>query len=115
MISRRELFSAVAAMATLVPGGWTRAFAQQRLTQDQLLQLGPPAGNVTLVHLTDLHAQLTPMVLREPSVNLGAGPAHGQLPHLTGRAFLDRFNIPAGSASAYAFTSEDFAALAKTY
>src|SRR5690348_9250626 len=115
MISRREFLQVAAATATIVPAAGTRAFAQQRLTQDQLLQLGAPVGNVTLVHLADLHAQLKPVLYREPSVNIGAGDARGQLPHVTGQAFLDLFKIPAGSASAYAFTAEDFAALAQTY
>src|SRR6185295_8660940 len=116
MISRRALLHAAAVTAAFMPGGgWTRAFAQQRMTQEQLLRLGPPVGNVTLVHLTDLHAQLKPVLFREPSVNIGVGDARGQLPHITGQAFLDEFKIPAGSASAYAFTAEDFSALAKTY
>src|SRR5471032_3138957 len=115
MISRREFLQVAAATAAIVPGSRTRAFAQQRLTQDQLLRLGAPVGNVTLVHLTDLHAQLKPVLYREPSVNIGDGDARGQLPHVTGQAFLDLFKIPAGYASAYAFTAEDFAALAQTY
>jgi sulfur-oxidizing protein SoxB len=115
MTSRRELLQALAATAALMPGGSLRALAQQRLTEEQLLRLGPPAGNVTLVHLTDLHAQLKPSYFREPSVNLGVGEARGQLPHVTGQAFLDAFKIPARSALAYALSSEDFAALAKDY
>jgi S-sulfosulfanyl-L-cysteine sulfohydrolase len=115
MISRREFLQVAAATAAIVPGSRTRAFAQQHLTQDQLLRLGPPVGNVTLVHLSDLHAQLRPVFYREPSINIGVGDARGQLPHVTGQAFLDLFKIPAGSASAYAFTAEDFAALAQTY
>jgi sulfur-oxidizing protein SoxB len=115
MISRREFIQVAAATAALVPGMSPRALAQQQITQDQLLHLGPPVGNVTLVHLTDLHAQLKPVLFREPSVNLGVGEARGQLPHVTGQAFLDLFNIPAGSVSAYALTSEDFTALARTY
>jgi sulfur-oxidizing protein SoxB len=115
MISRREFLQVAAATAALLPSGWTRAFAQQQMTQDQLLRLGLPVGNVTLVHLSDLHAQLKPVLFREPSINLGVGEARGQLPHVTGQAFLDLLNIPAGSASAYAFTPEDFSALAKTY
>src|SRR6185503_18913512 len=116
MISRREFLHGAAVTAAFMPGGgWTRAFAQQRMTQEQLLRLGPPVGNVTLVHLTDLHAQLKPVYFREPSINLGVGEARGQLPHLTGRAFLDEFKIAPGSALAYALSSEDFASLAKDY
>jgi S-sulfosulfanyl-L-cysteine sulfohydrolase len=114
MISRREFIQVAAATAALTPGGWPRAFAQQRLTQADLLRF-EPVGNVTLVHLTDIHAQLMPVLFREPSINLGVGEARGQVPHVTGRDFLDLYKIPAGSAPAYALTSEDFAALAKSY
>jgi sulfur-oxidizing protein SoxB len=114
MISRRELLQVAAATAALAPGGWSRAFAQQRMTQADLLRF-EPVGNVTLVHLTDIHAQLMPVLFREPSINLGVGDARGHVPHVTGRDFLDLYKIPPGSAAAYALTSEDFAALAKSY
>jgi S-sulfosulfanyl-L-cysteine sulfohydrolase len=115
MTARREFLQALAATAALMPADSLRALAQQRLTQEQLLRLGPPSGNVTLVHLADLHAQLKPLYFREPSVNLGVGEARGQLPHVTGQALLDAFKIPAGSALAYALTPDDFAALARDY
>ena len=114
MISRREFIQVAAATAAITPGGWSRAFAQQRLTQADLLSF-EALGNVTLVHLTDIHAQLMPVLFREPSINLGVGDARGQVPHVTGRDFLDLYKIPAGSAPAYALTSEDFSALAKSY
>ncbi len=114
MISRREFIQVAAATAAIAPGGWSRAFAQQRLTQADLLSF-EALGNITLVHLTDIHAQLMPVLFREPSINLGVGDARGQVPHVTGRDFLDLYKIPAGSAPAYALTSEDFAALAKSY
>ena len=114
MTSRRDFLQLAAATAALLPNGWTRALAQQRLTQDDLLRF-EPLGNVTLVHIADLHAQLMPVWFREPSVNLGIGEARGLAPHITGRAFLDHYNIAPGSAAAYALTHEDFAALAKSY
>ena len=46
----------------------------------------PPFGNVSLLHMTDCHAQLMPLHFREPSVNLGLGPLQGRLPHLVGVA-----------------------------
>jgi sulfur-oxidizing protein SoxB len=114
MISRREFVQLVAATAALLPAGWTRALAQQRLTQDELLRF-EPLGNVTLVHIADIHAQLLPVLFREPAANLGVGESKGLVPHVTGRAFLDLFKIPAGSPAAYALTSDDFAVLANTY
>ena len=56
-----------------------------------------------------------PILFREPSANLGVGEVKGLVPHITGRAFLDLYNIKAGSAGAYALTSDDFVALAKGY
>ena len=75
----------------------------------------PPFGNVGLLHLTDCHAQLQPLYFREPSANLGVGPASGQPPHLVGEALLRRFGIARGGAEAYAFTFLDFHAAARTY
>jgi sulfur-oxidizing protein SoxB len=116
MITRREMLQVGAATAALAAGGGslTRAFAQQRLTQDDLLKFDA-LGNVTLLHVADIHGQLMPVYFREPSVNLGVAEARGQPPHLTGPDFLARFGIPEKSAAAYAMTSEDFAALAKSY
>ncbi len=114
MISRRDFIQLAAATAAILPAGWTKALAQQRLTQAELLRF-EPLGNVTLVHVADLHAQLRPIYFREPSINLGTGDVKGLVPHLTGRALLDHYKIPAGSAEAHALTYEDFAALAKSY
>ena len=72
MFSRRDFLQVAAATAALVPDGWTRAFAQQRLTQDELLRFDA-VGNVTLVHVADIHGQLAPVLFREPSINLGIG------------------------------------------
>jgi 2',3'-cyclic-nucleotide 2'-phosphodiesterase (5'-nucleotidase family) len=46
----------------------------------------PKFGNVTLLHITDTHAQLNPIWFREPNVNIGIGPALGQAPHVVGEA-----------------------------
>ena len=95
-------------------GGFTRAMAQQKLTQDQLLQFDS-FGNITLLHIADLHGQLMPVTYREPSQNVGVGDAKAQPPHVTGADFLKRFGIKPKSAEAYALSSDDFSALAKTY
>jgi sulfur-oxidizing protein SoxB len=114
MFSRRDFLQIAAASAAALPSVSTRAFAQQRLTQDDLLRFDA-LGNVTILHFADLHGQLEPVYFREPSINLGVGEAHGQVPHLTGGDFLKRFGIAPGSRDAYALTSEDFSALAKSY
>ena len=114
MTTRREFLEIAAAMAAIVPGEWSRAFAQQQLRQADLLSF-ESLGNVTLVHIADLHAQLVPVYVREASVNIGVGEARGQVPHLTGGALLDRYGIPQASPGAYALSADDFTALAKAY
>jgi len=71
----------------------------------------PPFGNLSLLHVTDVHAQLLPLYFREPSVNLGSG----EPPHLVGAAFLKRYGIAPGGALAYAFTHLGFEPLARRY
>ncbi len=114
MTTRREFLQIAAAAAAIVPGGWSRAFAQQQLRQADLLSF-ESLGNVTLVHIADLHAQLVPVYFREASVNIGAGEARGQVPHLTGTALLERYRIAKASPAAYALSPDDFVALARAY
>jgi len=116
MLSRRDFLrvAAAAAAATGTTGSRSRAIAQQRLSQADLLRFDP-LGQVTLLHFTDIHAQLVPIYFREPSINLGVGEVKGLPPHITGAAFLQQYGIEPGTASAYAMASEDFAALAKEY
>ncbi|MFW2356601.1 thiosulfohydrolase SoxB [Hydrogenophaga sp.] len=75
----------------------------------------PKFGNVSFLHFTDCHAQLTPIHFREPSVNLGVAEAVGRPPHIVGEKLLKQFGIQPGSAQAHAFSYLDFSQAAKTY
>ena len=118
MISRRDFLQVGMAASALVGGSgfgnWARLAAQQQLTQDQLLQFDT-YGNVSLIHITDIHAQMKPIYFREPSVNLGVGGNKGAVPHITGADFRKLYGIEDGSRSHYALSSGDFAALADMY
>jgi sulfur-oxidizing protein SoxB len=114
MFSRRDFLQVAAATAAILPGDWPRALAQQRLTQDELLGFDS-VGNITLVHIADIHAQLLPLLFREPSLNLGIGEAKGLVPHVSGKNFLGLYKIAPGSPAAYALTAVDFVALARSY
>ena len=118
MISRREFLQASMAASAIYGasgfGTWARLAAQQRMTQDELLQFDT-FGNVSLIHVTDIHAQLVPIYFREPSVNIGVGPNKGAVPHITGAEFRRMYGIDDGSPSHYALSSGDFAALAEGY
>ncbi len=95
-------------------GNWARLAAQQALSQDQLLEFDT-FGNISLIHITDIHAQLKPIYFREPEVNLGVGANKGFVPHITGADFRKAYGIADGSPTAYALTHDDFSALAQTY
>ena len=116
MVTRREFLEVALATAALTAGSGPlgRLAAQQAITQDQLLAF-EPKGQVTLLHLTDLHAQLKPVFFREPSINLGVGPVAGLPPHVTGADLLDLFGIEAGSLDAYLLSDQDFSSLANNY
>ena len=75
----------------------------------------PRAGNVSLLHFTDCHAQLMPIYFREPNANIGVAQASGHPPHLVGEAFLKAYGLKPGSREAYAFTHLDFVRAAQTY
>ncbi|MDN4038936.1 MULTISPECIES: thiosulfohydrolase SoxB [Massilia] len=75
----------------------------------------PRFGNVHFLHFTDCHAQLMPVYFREPSVNIGLGPAAGRMPHLVGEALLKESGLAPHTPQAHAFTALDFERAARTY
>jgi sulfur-oxidizing protein SoxB len=112
-MSRREFLQVLAAAAA---GGFA---LDSRLALAGNAPAGyydvPAFGNVSLMHMTDCHAQLLPIYFREPNVNLGVGEALGKVPHLVGEHLLKHFNIKPGSIDAHAFTYLDFEAASRTY
>ena len=112
-MNRREFLQMLAVAAA---GGMTlhSNLARAEQAAAALYDL-PPFGNVSLLHMTDCHAQLLPIYFREPQVNLGVGSMFGQAPHLVGEHFLKHYGISAGGAEAHAFTFLDFVEGARTY
>ena len=118
MVSRRDFLQVGMATTAIYGasgfGNFSKLAAQQKLTQDDLLKFDT-YGNVSLIHITDIHGQLKPIYFREPEINLGVGDATGQVPHITGAQFRNMYGINDGSPSHYALTHNDFSALAKEY
>ena len=118
MVSRRDFLQVGMATTAIYGasgfGNFSKLAAQQQLTQDDLLKFDT-YGNVSLIHITDIHGQLKPIYFREPEINLGVGDATGQVPHITGAQFRKMYGINDGSPSHYALTHNDFSALAKEY
>ncbi len=102
-MQRREFLRLLALAAAA--GGSLRADASPAQAADALYEVAP-FGNLSLLHITDVHAQLLPVYFREPNIDIG---------NLVGSAFLDKFGIAAGTARAHAFTHLQFEKLARRY
>jgi sulfur-oxidizing protein SoxB len=66
MVSRREFLQAAVAVGAIAGGAgggtWQALAARQQLMSEADLLQFPTTGNVTLVHVTDIHAQLNPIL-----------------------------------------------------
>ncbi|MGN7613335.1 thiosulfohydrolase SoxB [Magnetococcales bacterium HHB-1] len=114
-LSRREFLELGAVAAAIIgTGGNALAKSALRATKESLYRFSA-LGNLTLLHLTDCHGQLLPVYFREPDTNLGVGDAKGRPPHITGKDFLNYFNLPALGPKAYAYSSEDYVKLASEF
>ena len=115
MKSRREFLQLAVVTAALVGSrSFNSVAAKQSLTQDSLLEFNSK-GQVTILHVTDLHGQLMPLYFRPPSENYGIGEFEGIPPHLVGEEFLKYFGINKNTPLAYAHTMIDYVSLAKQY
>ena len=111
MRSRREFIQLASISAMLLATKpWNSIAAKQNLKIEDLLEFDTK-GQVTLLHLTDLHGQLKPVYFRPPSENFGVGKYEGIPPHLVGKAFLKHFGISPKTPLAYAHTMVDYLSL----
>ncbi|MFN4362028.1 MAG: thiosulfohydrolase SoxB [Hylemonella sp.] len=113
-LSKREFMQVLGAgtMAGMGLGAYAEADAA---TAAQGLYDIPKFGNVSLLHMTDCHAQLKPIHFREPNVNLGIAGMKGRLPHLVGEHLLKVAKVRPGTAEAHALTYLDFEKAAQRY
>lgn len=95
-VRRREFLRLLGLAAAA--GASLRAGASDAQAADELYQL-PRFGNLSLLHITDVHAQLLPLYFREP----------------TDAAFGREYGLAPGSAAAHAFTRVDFEHAARRY
>ena len=111
MMNRREFLQILAVAAA----SGMAIDSKKALAGDLDMYNLPRFGNVSLMHMTDCHAQLLPIYFREPNVNIGVGGATGKPPHLVGEHLLKYYGIKPGTREAHAFTYIDFVQAARTY
>ena len=113
-LNKREFLQVLGAGAVsgMGLGAWAQADPARA---GQALYDVPAFGNVSLLHMTDCHAQLLPLYFREPNINIGIGSMQGKLPHLVGEHLLRFANVPANTPMAHALTYLDFERAALRY
>ena len=115
MFGRREFLQYLSVMGGLFStSSFPTIASPKNITASDLLKFDSK-GQVTLLHITDIHAQLKPIYFRPPSQNYGVGDFEGIPPHLVGTDFLEHFSIEKNSPLAYAHTMVDYVSLAKEY
>ncbi len=95
-MQRRDFLQAL--LAALAAGASLRPATSAAQAAAELYDV-PPFGTLSLLHITDVHAQLLPVHFREPA----------------GEAFLKRFGIARDTRLAHAFSHLDFERLAERY
>lgn len=113
-LSKREFLQVLGAASAAGLNLGIFADADAAVAQQGLYDIAP-FGNVSLLHMTDCHAQLMPIHFREPSLNMGLAGMQGNLPHLVGHHLLKALDITPGSAQAHAFTYIDFEQAARSF
>ncbi len=114
MIASRRSFLRMLAAASAAGFPAARLLAAPPITLDKLYEI-PDYGNVTLLHITDTHAQLNPVWWREPDTNIGVGEMRGHPPHLAGGYAERYYRIAPGSAESYAVDCLSFDELAHRF
>jgi len=115
MLKRREFLYMMAILGTspVFANSHTRSLFNSKDKPENYYKLDN-FGNVRILHMTDSHAQLTPVYFREPSVNIGIPPNKNVPPHLVGKYFLEYFKID-NKLLEYAYTCVNFDKHAKTF
>ena len=117
-LSKREFLQVLAAAGAAGMGLARYEDADASVAEERMYDvppLGRGTGHVSLLHMTDCHAQLKPIFFREPSVNIGVGTMRGEWPHLVGEHLLRRAGIAPGTPMAHACTFLDFDIAARRF
>ena len=117
-ISRRDFLQIAAALGLVtVSNGYATTLGGKSpadITLKDLYEFDSK-GNVTLLHICDLHAHIKPLYWREPSTLISAPNLVGTPGFLCGEAFAKHYGLEPSSLDAYFDTHMDFAALAKKF
>lgn len=117
-VSRRDFLHLAAALGLVsVTNGFATTISSKNpadITYKDIMDF-KATGNVTLLHICDMHAHIKPMYWREPSTLISAPELNGTPGFLCGEAFSKYYGLEPSSLDAYFDTHMDFEALAKKF
>jgi sulfur-oxidizing protein SoxB len=116
-LSRRDFFQIAAALGLGLPAAASAASSTKRADEVTLKDIyGFNArGNVTLLHICDMHAHIKPLYWREPSTLISAPNLTGTPGFLCGESFLNYYGMKGKTLDAYFDTYMNFDALANKF
>lgn len=116
-LSRRDFFQIAAALGLGLPSLASAGGVAKRADEVGLKDIyGFNAkGNVTLLHICDMHAHIKPLYWREPSTLISAPNLTGTPGFLCGESFLNYYGMKGRTLDAYFDTYMNFDALAHKF
>jgi len=116
-LSRRDFFQIAAALGIGIPAAASAASGPKRTDEVSLKDIyGFNAkGNVTLLHICDMHAHIKPLYWREPSTLISAPNLTGTPGFLCGESFLNYYGMKGKSLDAYFDTYMNFDSMAHKF
>lgn len=116
-LSRRDFFHIAAALGIGLPTLGAAASAPSRVDDVGLKDIYSfkARGNVTLLHICDMHAHIKPLYWREPSTLISAPNLTGTPGFLCGESFLKHYGMKGKTLDAYFDTFMNFDALAHKF
>lgn len=114
-LSRRDFFHIAAALGIGLPSAMMASSKRaDNITLNDIYGF-KSKGNVTLLHICDMHAHLKPLYWREPSTLISAPNLTGTPGFLCGESFLKYYGMSGKTLDAYFDTHMDFDALANKF
>ncbi|MEW5831435.1 MAG: thiosulfohydrolase SoxB [Campylobacterota bacterium] len=116
-LSRRDFFQIAAALGLGLPAAASAASSTKRADEVTLKDIYDfkARGNVTLLHICDMHAHIKPLYWREPSTLISAPNLTGTPGFLCGESFLNYYGMKGKTLDAYFDTYMNFDALAHKF
>ncbi len=116
-LSRRDFFQIAAALGLGLPAAASAASTTKRADEVTLKDIYDfkARGNVTLLHICDMHAHIKPLYWREPSTLISAPNLTGTPGFLCGESFLNYYGMKGKTLDAYFDTYMNFDALAHKF